>query len=264
MRDAFLDRVRPRLRRRRRDRRPARRRSSELVKGWADAVWLQGERFGTVGCEKDGERFEITTFRAEVYRRDSRKPEVTFSDDIETDLSRRDFTINAMAIALDAARSSSIRTTARTTSSPAGCARRSRPRSRSATTRCGCCARRASWRRSASSPMPTLVARDRADARAPEDHQRGARSATSSRSCWSPTIRRPGLWLMLAHGPRRRVPARAQRDAARAGPDPPAQGRARAHDRGRRQDVAAAAAPALRAAARRRQAAARAATGRRA
>jgi poly(A) polymerase len=72
-----------------------------VVKGWADSVWLQGERFGTVGCQKDGELFEITTFRAEVYRSDSRKPEVTFSDDITTDLSRRDFTINATAIALD-------------------------------------------------------------------------------------------------------------------------------------------------------------------
>jgi poly(A) polymerase len=64
-------------------------------------VWLQGQRFGTIGCEKDGERFEVTTFRADVYRPESRKPEVTFSDDIVTDLSRRDFTVNAMAIALD-------------------------------------------------------------------------------------------------------------------------------------------------------------------
>jgi len=72
-----------------------------VVRPWADAVWLQGQRFGTIGCEKDGERFEITTFRADVYRSDSRKPEVSFSDDIETDLSRRDFTVNAMAIALD-------------------------------------------------------------------------------------------------------------------------------------------------------------------
>jgi poly(A) polymerase len=71
------------------------------VDGWADNVWLQGQRFGTVGCEKNGERFEITTFRAEVYHPDSRKPEVTFGDDIETDLSRRDFTVNSMAIALD-------------------------------------------------------------------------------------------------------------------------------------------------------------------
>jgi poly(A) polymerase len=73
----------------------------KAVRGWADAVWLQGQRFGTVGCEKNGERFEITTFRADVYRPESRKPEVTFSDDIESDLSRRDFTVNSMALALD-------------------------------------------------------------------------------------------------------------------------------------------------------------------
>jgi poly(A) polymerase len=64
-------------------------------------VWLQGQRFGTVGGEKAGQTFEITTFRADVYHPESRKPEVTYSDDIETDLSRRDFTINAMALALD-------------------------------------------------------------------------------------------------------------------------------------------------------------------
>jgi poly(A) polymerase len=71
-----------------------------LVRGWADQVWLQGQRFGTVGCRKAGRTFEITTFRADVYHPDSRKPEVTYSDDIETDLSRRDFTVNAMALAL--------------------------------------------------------------------------------------------------------------------------------------------------------------------
>jgi poly(A) polymerase len=73
----------------------------EVVRPWADSVWLQGRRFGTVGAESGGDRFEITTFRADVYRPESRKPEVTFSDDIDTDLSRRDFTVNAMAIALD-------------------------------------------------------------------------------------------------------------------------------------------------------------------
>jgi poly(A) polymerase len=71
-----------------------------LVRPWADHVWLQGRRFGTVGCERAGTRMEITTFRAEVYRPESRKPEVAFADDIDTDLSRRDFTVNAMAIAL--------------------------------------------------------------------------------------------------------------------------------------------------------------------
>jgi poly(A) polymerase len=71
-----------------------------VVRGWADAVWLQGARFGTVGCRKDGQEFEITTFRADVYRPESRKPEVSFSDDLETDLGRRDFTVNAIAIAI--------------------------------------------------------------------------------------------------------------------------------------------------------------------
>src|SRR5579872_253268 len=66
----------------------------------ADAVWLQGKRFGTVGLARDGRRFEITTHRAEAYRPDSRKPEVSFGDSIELDLSRRDFTVNAMALRL--------------------------------------------------------------------------------------------------------------------------------------------------------------------
>ena len=69
-----------------------------IVGGWADAMWLQGQRFGTVGCEKAGLRIEITTYRGEVYRPESRNPEVTFSDDLESDLARRDFTVNAMAL----------------------------------------------------------------------------------------------------------------------------------------------------------------------
>jgi tRNA nucleotidyltransferase (CCA-adding enzyme) len=71
-----------------------------LVRGWSDHVWLQGQRFGTVGCEVGGVRMEITTFRAEVYRPESRKPEVTYADDVGADLSRRDFTVNAMALGL--------------------------------------------------------------------------------------------------------------------------------------------------------------------
>ncbi len=72
----------------------------KLVRGWADDVWTQGARFGTIGCRRGGEVFEITTHRAEVYVPDSRKPEVSFGDDIEQDLSRRDFTINALALRL--------------------------------------------------------------------------------------------------------------------------------------------------------------------
>jgi len=74
--------------------------TKKLVAGIADAVWTQGERFGTIGL-KVGERvYEITTHRAEAYSPESRKPDVVFAPDIETDLSRRDFTINAMALEL--------------------------------------------------------------------------------------------------------------------------------------------------------------------
>ncbi|MDA8309237.1 MAG: CCA tRNA nucleotidyltransferase [Actinomycetota bacterium] len=71
-----------------------------LVRGWADAVWTQGKRFGTIGLRTGDRTFEVTTHRAEAYRPDSRKPAVTFGDDVETDLSRRDFTVNAMALEL--------------------------------------------------------------------------------------------------------------------------------------------------------------------
>lgn len=72
----------------------------EVVRPWADSVWLQGKQFGTIGCRKDGRIYEITTHRAEAYMPDSRKPEVRYSDSIEADLSRRDFTVNAMALAV--------------------------------------------------------------------------------------------------------------------------------------------------------------------
>ena len=71
-----------------------------VLGGWADAVWTQGERFGTIGARKDGRTYEITTHRAEAYVADSRKPEVVYAEDVETDLSRRDFTVNAMALRL--------------------------------------------------------------------------------------------------------------------------------------------------------------------
>lgn len=72
----------------------------KIIQPWADAIWLQGKRFGTIGCRKGDRVYEITTHRAEVYVTESRKPEVQFSDSIEADLSRRDFTINAMALSL--------------------------------------------------------------------------------------------------------------------------------------------------------------------
>ena len=76
--------------------------TKKLVAGWADAVWTAGERFGTISMQKDRRTYEITTHRAEAYSPDSRKPDVQFSLDIGTDLSRRDFTVNAMALELTA------------------------------------------------------------------------------------------------------------------------------------------------------------------
>lgn len=74
--------------------------TTQLLRDWADRQYLVGVRWGTVGALKDGQRLEITTFRQEVYAEEHRKPSVTFGKDLDTDLSRRDFTINAMAIAL--------------------------------------------------------------------------------------------------------------------------------------------------------------------
>ena len=69
-----------------------------VLEGWADAIWLQGERFGTIGARRGRRTIEITTHRGESYAPESRKPEVSFSDSLDEDLSRRDFTINAMAL----------------------------------------------------------------------------------------------------------------------------------------------------------------------
>ncbi len=74
--------------------------TAKVLRGWADARYMIGAKFGTVGARKGGVVCEITTFREEVYRQADRKPVVTFAHEVETDLSRRDFTINAMAISL--------------------------------------------------------------------------------------------------------------------------------------------------------------------
>src|SRR5438105_7161830 len=71
-----------------------------ILQGWAEWRKLVGIRFGTVGAGREGRQFEITTFRKEVYPPDDRHPAVTFGDRIEEDLSRRDFTVNAMAVRL--------------------------------------------------------------------------------------------------------------------------------------------------------------------
>jgi len=73
-------------------------RIKELAGPVVDALWTTGERFGTIGVRLGDRHIEITTHRAEAYRPDSRKPEVAFSTDVLDDLSRRDFTVNAMAL----------------------------------------------------------------------------------------------------------------------------------------------------------------------
>src|SRR5215475_3290976 len=72
----------------------------QLAEGWADAVWEIGIDFGTVGLRKGSTICEITTYRSESYRYDSRKPKVDYGTSLEDDLSRRDFTVNAMAARL--------------------------------------------------------------------------------------------------------------------------------------------------------------------
>ncbi|HSL15925.1 MAG TPA: CCA tRNA nucleotidyltransferase [Actinomycetota bacterium] len=71
-----------------------------VLAGWAERRYTVGVRFGTVGARKGETLLEITTFREEVYHEEHRKPSVSFARDIETDLSRRDFTVNAMAVRL--------------------------------------------------------------------------------------------------------------------------------------------------------------------
>jgi len=75
----------------------------DIVRPWADALWDTGIDFGTVGAGKDGQRLEITTFRAERYDRVSRNPQVRFGERLEDDLVRRDFTANAMAVRITGA-----------------------------------------------------------------------------------------------------------------------------------------------------------------
>lgn len=72
----------------------------EALKG-KHRTYLIGERHGTVGFKVGDDMIEITTFRTEKYTKGSRQPNVEFVTSITEDLSRRDFTINAMAIRCD-------------------------------------------------------------------------------------------------------------------------------------------------------------------
>ena len=72
----------------------------EIIKPIVDAHWDIGREFGTIGARMGNDQVEITTYRADKYDLDSRKPEVAFGKDLTEDLLRRDFTVNSMALRL--------------------------------------------------------------------------------------------------------------------------------------------------------------------
>ena len=74
--------------------------TKKILKGWAENIWDTGIAFGTVAGKRGDTTVEVTTYRSEKYDEDSRNPDVEYGDSIEGDLSRRDFTINAMALEL--------------------------------------------------------------------------------------------------------------------------------------------------------------------
>ena len=77
-----------------------------ILAAWGHAHWDIGREFGTIGAMRHGTEgapdtvVEITTYRSDVYDPSSRKPAVAFGSTLEGDLSRRDFTVNAMAVRL--------------------------------------------------------------------------------------------------------------------------------------------------------------------
>ena len=74
--------------------------SERILSAWGEHIWDIGKEYGTISARKNGAVYEVTTYRAEVYVADSRKPTVEFGTDLKADLIRRDFTINAMAAEL--------------------------------------------------------------------------------------------------------------------------------------------------------------------
>ena len=72
----------------------------KVLKPYVDAHWDIGREFGTIGARVGEDQIEITTYRADKYEPESRKPEVAFGKSLDEDLFRRDFTINSMALRL--------------------------------------------------------------------------------------------------------------------------------------------------------------------
>ncbi|MFT0848813.1 HDIG domain-containing metalloprotein [Actinomycetaceae bacterium L2_0104] len=74
--------------------------TERLLSRWASTTWDIGREFGTIGAQRGGITVEVTTYRNDSYEIGSRKPDVDFGDSLEGDLTRRDFTVNAMAVRL--------------------------------------------------------------------------------------------------------------------------------------------------------------------
>jgi poly(A) polymerase len=74
--------------------------SKKILHGWAEHVWDTGIAFGTVAGKLGDTTVEVTTYRSDIYEKDSRKPDVSYGENIEGDLSRRDFRVNSMALEL--------------------------------------------------------------------------------------------------------------------------------------------------------------------
>ena len=74
--------------------------TERVLAAWGSATWDMGREFGTIGARRGDAVVEVTTFRADAYDRQTRKPVVAFGDTLADDLVRRDFTVNAMALRL--------------------------------------------------------------------------------------------------------------------------------------------------------------------
>jgi poly(A) polymerase len=74
--------------------------TERLLREWAEAVWVIGKAYGTIGGRRGDLVVEVTTYRSEQYDASSRKPDVAYGTSLEADLRRRDFTVNAMAVEL--------------------------------------------------------------------------------------------------------------------------------------------------------------------
>ncbi|MDO5503461.1 MAG: CCA tRNA nucleotidyltransferase [Actinomycetia bacterium] len=72
----------------------------EILREWGENWWDIGKAFGTIGARRGPVTVEVTTYRADAYDGVTRKPVVAFGDNLDDDLKRRDFTVNAMALRL--------------------------------------------------------------------------------------------------------------------------------------------------------------------